>query len=163
MKVGLYTLAKNDVEIFKGIVPDEVIENTGKTGYFVLGAVDEEYKVIGITQFYINMLTDEECDAQFVYLYVTDEYRNEGIASQMIEKVHRILRKSDISKSLVLLSKEENTEGNGLIVSEDKEEIFEKNGYIFMRVDPSSAQFLSMLYTDIDMDEMRQGVYWINR
>ncbi|MCR5452777.1 MAG: GNAT family N-acetyltransferase [Lachnospiraceae bacterium] len=163
MKVGLYTLAKSDIENFKGIVPNEVIENTGKTGYFVLGAVDEDYKVIGITQFYINMLNEEECDSQLVYLYVIDEYRNEGIASQMIDKVHRILGKSDIGKSMVILSKDDEPEEGTLLASNTKEEVFEKNGYIFMKVDPSSSNFLSMLYSDIDLSEIRQGVHWINR
>ncbi len=149
MRFSIYTLAASDMDAFYGLLPDEVTENIGRRGYFVIGAVDDEYTLVSMAEFFIGLTPEGECDAEVVYVYVKEPYRGQGIASQMVGKIHRILKKSGVGKSVALL------EGDEI------REFFKENGYIMMKVDEESDQFLRQSIPERDTRGKQQGIHWI--
>ncbi len=99
MRTDIYTLDRDDLTTMSDVLPEYVIERAKLPGYFSLGAVgkvDDDENLLGMAQFYINITSEGECFAQLVYIYVLEEYRHRGVASKLIERVNRILKKSDV-------------------------------------------------------------------
>ncbi len=149
MRYSIYTLAASDMEAFYGLLPSEVTDSVGKRGYFVIGAVDDDYTLISMAEFFIGITSEGECDAEVVYVYVKEPYRGQGVASQMIGKIHRILKKSGVGKSVALLD------------AEEIREFFKENGYILMKVDEESGQFLRQALPERETVGKQQGIHWI--
>ena len=152
MKYGMVTIRKNDIENFIDFLPDYVLENCDKQGCFMIGAVDQDYNLVGLTQFYIGMLEDGNIISDVIYVYVNEDERNKGVASKMISKVHSILRKSGIDKSLAFLD-----EGQEVKV------FFKGNGYLFMKVGNELVTDLKVVHEDVFPSGMEQGVCWIEQ
>ena len=149
MKCALYTLNKRDLGVFTGLLPEEVTDHAGEKGFFMLGAVDESFSVLGMTQFYIGIMPDGEINAEIRYVYVKEPYRNHGIAAQMVSKVHRILKNSGVVKSLALLNEEE------------AQNFFKENGYLLTKVDEDTEKFLAQTDPERKTAGMPQGVHWV--
>ena len=152
MKFGMYTVSKKDIEMFADQLPEYVIENCGKKGCFMIGAVDEENTLIGLAQFYIGMLEGGEFISDVIYVFVDEEYRRNGAASKMLNKVHSILKKSGIEKSLTLVDKKQ-----------EEKALFSENGYVFMKPDTDSVKEFEEVHGKIVPTKMEQGVYWLDR
>ena len=110
MRTEIYTLDRDDLTILSDYLPEYVVERSYLPGYFTLGAVgqvDEEDTLLGMTQFYININSDGECFAELVYIYVLEDYRHNGVGTRLIERVNRILKKSDIKTCMLLIPSED--------------------------------------------------------
>ncbi len=148
----MYTVSRSDIGIFEEDIPDSVMSNCGRPGFFVLGAADQENNLVGMTQFHIGMLPDGECVSDVVYVFVGEDNRGRGAASRMLSQVHSILKKSGVDKSMTVLSKKQ-----------DEKQLFTENGYIFMKPDKESIEFLEGLHGDVSPSKSEQGIYWVNR
>jgi hypothetical protein len=87
-----------------------------------------------------------------VYVFVGEDNRGRGAASRMLSQVHSILKKSGVDKSMTVLSKKQ-----------DEKQLFTENGYIFMKPDKESIEFLEGLHGDVSPSKSEQGIYWVNR
>ena len=148
MKYDLYTVSKNDIEKFKDELPDFVIDNCDKKGFFMIGATDSEATLIGIAQFYIGLMPDGECMSDIIYVYVDEDYRHLGAASRMISKIHNILKKSSVDKSIAVMDKKL-----------EEKKLFVENGYLFMKVEKDAIEYLEKAYGEFKPAKMEQGLY----
>ncbi len=108
MRTEIYTLEKENLDIFEGIIPSEITNNVPEPGYFTIGAVskvDGEDVLMGLSQFYIDITSEGECFADLMYVYVLDDYREQGIGLKLVEKVNSILKKSDVKSCFTRISK----------------------------------------------------------
>lgn len=129
MRTQMYTLGKSDIERFQEKLPKYVIENSSKKGYFTLGAFgmdNTDKQLIGVVQFYINITADSKYVSEIVYIYVRSDYRSQGIGTRLLERVDRILKKSQVDINLVMLP-----ESKDEMWSQDISIFFNENGYIF--------------------------------
>ena len=149
MSIGMFTLNRQDMGVFEGLLPESVKDNAGKPGYYVLGVADDDYTILGMAQFYIGMTPDRTITAEVCYIYVKEGSRGQGLATRMIDKVHRILKKSGVERSMVLLEK-----------TGKETEFFRQNGYIFMKMDDASGEFLLKLHPDVEKVDVHQGIRW---
>jgi GNAT superfamily N-acetyltransferase len=152
MKCGMFTLAKSDIGMFADEIPQYVLENCDKKGTFLLGAADGDSNLLGFTQFFVGVLESGEIIADIVYVFVNEDYRQQGVASKMLNKVHNILKKSNVKKSLVFLKKKQN-----------EKELFSKNSYVFMKPEAEPVNALEDLYEKMIPAKMEQGVSWTDR
>jgi len=152
MKCIMYTIGKEDVSEFQDCLPKYVMKNCEREGIFILGAADEEDNLIGLTQFYLGMLSDESILSEIIYVYVREDSRDKGVASRMLGKIHQILEKSGIEKSVVVLSEK------------DREKIlFKENGYMFMTLEENIKKSMGEMFGDRRYQTLLQGVCWIGR
>ena len=152
MKYGLYTLSRHEIEKYEDQLPGYVVANSGRKGVFMLGATDKDMRIVGLTQFYVRMLPREGAIADIVYVYVMDDSRGHGVASRMIAEVHKIMKKSGGEKCLTLLKKKQR-----------EQQLFERNGYLFMKSESDSIGYLEEVHEDITPARTQQGVYYIGR
>ena len=106
MRIGIYTLDKDDLNTMADFLPDFVVERAQKPGYFSLGAVgkvDDEDRIVGAAQFYIDINASGECFAYLIYVYVMEDFRRDGIGTKLVDKIGSILKKSDIKMCVVRL------------------------------------------------------------
>ncbi len=106
MRVGIYTLDKEDLNTMSAYMPDYVIDRAHDPGYFSLGAVstiDDVDRIVGAAQFYIDINSSGECFAYLIYTYVMEEFRRSGVGSKLIDKIGTILKKSDVRMCVVRL------------------------------------------------------------
>ena len=106
MRVGIYTLDKEDLSTMSTYLPDYVIERAQDPGYFSLGAVssiNDVDRIVGTAQFYIDINSSGECFAYLIYTYVMEGYRRSGVGSKLIDKIGTILKKSDVRMCVVRL------------------------------------------------------------
>ena len=106
MRTEIYTLDRDDLSMLSGVLPEYVIERANLPGYFSLGAVANvggEDTLTGVAQFYININTDGECFAEILFIYVLEEYRRQGVGTKLIERINRILKKSDVKTCALLI------------------------------------------------------------
>ena len=106
MRIGIYTLDKADMEAVAQFLPDYVVERAHEPGYFSLGAVakvDGEDRVVGISQFYIDINSSGECFEFLIYNYVMEDFRRNGVGTRLIDKIGSILKKSDIKMCVACL------------------------------------------------------------
>ena len=106
MRTEIYTLDQEDLSLLRDEIPDYVINRSSEPGFFTLGAVgkaDDEDGIIGVAQFYINITEEGECFSELIYVYVNEEYRRNGIGTKLLERVSRILKKSDIKTSTFIV------------------------------------------------------------
>ena len=148
----MYTLDRSSVERFRGVLPEYVLANCGKNGVFVVGETAKDGRIIGLTQFFVRLLPGDNAIADIVYVYVVDEFRGNGVASRMIAEVHEIMKKSGGEKCLALLKKKQK-----------ERKIFERNGYLFMKTEADTIEFLEEVHEDLSSARLEQGVYYINR
>ena len=120
MRYNMYTVNRHDIELFEDQLPDDILSNCGKPGFFVLGAADDDNNLVGVTQFHIGMLPDGECVSDVVYVFVGEDSRGRGAASRMLSQVHSILKKSGVDKSMTVMGKKQ-----------DEKKLFTENGYLF--------------------------------
>ena len=149
MKCDMYTVSKKDINRFADKVPQYVLENCGKKGTFMLGAADRDRNLLGFTQFFVGVLESGEIIADVVYVFVNEDSRRQGVAGKMLTKVHSILKKSSVKKSLVFLKKKQ-----------EEKELFSKNSYIFMKPEAEPVNALEDLYEKMIPENMEQGVSW---
>ena len=152
MRYGLFTISRRDIEDFKELLPDYVFANCKNKGIFMLGATDEEMRLMGLTQFFVGMLENGEAIADIVYVYVFDEYRKLGVASRMIREVHKIMKKSGGEKCFAFLEKKQS-----------EQQVFKLNGYIFMKPEKDMIGYINEVHENIVPDYTDQGVYYVNR
>ena len=152
MRYNMYTVSREDIEGFKNDLPETVLTNCGKPGFFILGAADPENNLVGMTQFHIGMLPDGECVSDVVYVFVEEDSRGRGAASRMLSQVHAILKKSGVDKSMTVLGKKQS-----------EKQLFTENGYIFMKPDKESIDFFKELHQEVSPMKSEQGIYWVNR
>ena len=150
MRFGIYTLKKKDLGSFVEKLPKYVFDNCEKKGFFTIGAVGSDGNLIGVTQFYIGMLKDNEFISDIIYVYVKEEYRRNGAATRMLWKSHNIIRKSGVKKSLVFFDND--YEGK---------EFFEENGYLFMKLEEDTISELYDVHERITFKRTEQGVCWV--
>ena len=150
MKYGMVTVQRNDIGGFEEYLPEYVLDNCGKQGCLMIGAVDPDYNLVGITQFYIGMLEDGTIVSDVVYVYVNEDKRRNGIASRMLSKVHSIVGKSGIDKSLTFMDEKK-----------EEKELFKGNGYMFMKIEEESVRELGEVHEKIVPAMMEQGVCWV--
>lgn len=106
MRIGIYTLDKDDLNTMADFLPDFVVERAQKPGYFSLGAVgkvDDEDRIVGAAQFYIDINASGECFAYLIYVYVMEDFRRDGIGTKLVDKIGSILKKSDIKMCVACL------------------------------------------------------------
>ncbi len=106
MRVGIYTLDRDDLETMADFLPDFVVERSHEPGYFSLGAVgknDGEDVIVGVAQFYIDINASGECFSYLIYIYVMEDYRRDGVGIKLINKIGSILKKSDIKMCVARL------------------------------------------------------------
>ena len=106
MRIGIYTLDKEDMEAVAQFLPDYVVERAHEPGYFSLGAVakvDGEDRIVGISQFYIDINSSGECFSFLIYNYVMEDFRRNGVGTKLIDKIGSILKKSDIKMCVACL------------------------------------------------------------
>ena len=150
MRFGIYTLSKKNLGSFGDKLPEYVFDNSEKRGFFTIGAVDSENNLIGVTQFYIGLLKDDEFISDIIYVYVKEEFRGEGAAGRMLWKSHNIIRKSGVKKSLVFLDD-----------SREGQELFERNGYLFMDLEEDTMSELYDIHERLTSRRAKQGVCWV--
>ena len=108
MRVALYTLAGEDMADLQENY-GEFVSNLGKLNYFSIGAYtytesEEEDRLAGVVQFYLDIYDDGECYAILDYIYVKDDIRHHGVGTKLIDKANRVLKMSDIKTCIVDLS-----------------------------------------------------------
>lgn len=106
MRVALYTLANEDIADLQENY-GEFVSNLGKNNYFSIGAYtesDEEDKLLGVAQFYLNINDDGECYAVLDYIYVNNDIRRQGVGTKLIDKANRVLKMSDVKTSIIDIS-----------------------------------------------------------
>ena len=150
MRFGIYTLKKKDLGSFEEKLPKYVFDNCEKKGFFTIGAVGSDGNLIGVTQFYIGMLKDNEFISDIIYVYVKEEYRRNGAATRMLWKSHNIIRKSGVKKSLVFFDNDH-----------EGKEFFEENGYLFMKLEEDTVSELYDVHERITFKRTEQGVCWV--
>ena len=147
MRVVMYTLNRDDMNTFKGKIPEEVPLNCGEEGFFTVGGADKEGKLIGLTQFYVGNTAKGIACGDIRYIFVEKDLQRNGVGTKMISKVHSILGKSGINKSMVFLPKKEPCEG-----------FFKVNGYLFTRNDPEMNDYHQLHYRGVKDSGYEQGV-----
>lgn len=152
MKYEMYTLYRDDIGSFADSLPAYVLENCGKNGCFMIGAVDADENLVGLAQFYIGMLEDGEFISDLVYIYVAEKYRRNGAASKMIAKIHSILKQSGLEKSIAFLEKKK-----------EEKTLFTENGYLFMKMEQDTVRELEEMHEGMAPSKTEQGVYWLER
>ncbi len=152
MRYEMYTLYRDDIGAFEDDLPDYVLENCEKNGCFMIGAVDADENLVGMTQFYVGMLENGEFISDLVYVYVAEEFRGNGAASKMIAKVHSILKQSGLEKSIAFLEKKK-----------PEKALFTENGYLFMKVEKDEVRKLEEIHNGMGFSGAEQGVCWLDR
>ncbi|MBQ7707803.1 MAG: GNAT family N-acetyltransferase [Lachnospiraceae bacterium] len=155
MRFSIYTLKKKDLGSFEEKLPKYVFDNCEKKGFFTIGAVGSDGNLIGVTQFYIGILKDNEFISDIIYVYVKEEYRRNGAAGRMLWKSHNIIKKSGVKKSLVFLK--DNLNEKMYI-----KEFFENNGYLFMKVENGIINEIFDFPKKITSRKIEQGVCWVD-
>ena len=143
----MYTLNRDDVNAFKGKIPEEVLLNCEKEGFFTVGSADKEGKLIGLTQFYVGNTAKGTTCGDIRYIFVENDLQRKGVGTKMISKVHSILGKSGINKSMVFLPKKE-----------PSEDFFKVNGYLFTRNDQEMNDYHQLNYQGVKNTGYEQGV-----
>ncbi|MCR5502805.1 MAG: GNAT family N-acetyltransferase [Lachnospiraceae bacterium] len=151
MRYEMYTVRREDIASFESALPDYVLDNCDRKGCFMIGAVDQDMNLIGMTQFYIGM-REEEFISNVIYVYVDEAFRRQGAASGMLDKVHSILKKSGIAKSLAFLDRKQ-----------PEKDLFTDSGYLFMPPDKEAVEELAGVNMSMSSPGMEQGVYWLDR
>lgn len=152
MRYGMFTINKSDIEEFKDLLPEFVLENCSKRGIFMIGAANEDMRLLGLTQFYISMMSEGNFCSDIVYVYVAEAFRGKGIASKMLKRVHSIMKKSGVEKSLAFLGKKQ-----------QEQQLFKENGYLFMKAEAAAIEKLEEVHERIVPARTEQGVFWIDR
>ena len=147
MRVVMYTLNRNNMDAFKGKIPEEVIEKCGEEGYFTVAGADKDGKLIGLTQFYVGITEKGESCGDIRYVFVESDHQRKGVATKMMSRVHSILKKSGIDKCMVFLSKSDTCEG-----------FFKVNGYLFTGNNPEMSDYHQRNYQGVSGNGFRQGV-----
>ncbi|MBR1567365.1 MAG: GNAT family N-acetyltransferase [Lachnospiraceae bacterium] len=103
MKTSIYTLDRETLEEIRGQLPDYVTGCVHEPGYVTLGAVDGHDDIVGMVQFFVNITDDGGGYAEIDYIYTADNCRRQGVGSKLLNKVNRILKKSGVLVSTVLV------------------------------------------------------------
>ena len=136
MRTEIYTLDKDDLSMLSGVLPEYVIERADLPGYFSLGAVANvggEDTLTGVAQFYININADGECFAEVLFVYVLEEYRRQGVGTKLVERINRILKKSDVKTSTLLIPEDADEIMGFETGGKDLENFFKECSYISTR------------------------------
>ena len=164
MKVGMYTLDADDLEMFRDSLPEYMIDRAYERGFFTIGAVDESEEesgddaLIGVAQFYINITPQGECFAELIYVYVKEDARRDGIGTKLIERVNRILKKSGIKVCTLLLDVADDDAGYGIPV-EEIEEFLQMCSFRKTKEDINTwATVLDDVYASLSEEEMLRYV-----
>lgn len=109
VKTDIYTLDLDDLKAFGEEIPDKITANVNKPGFFTIGAVgvtDGDEKLVGMSQFYIDITSEGECFANLMYVFVVDGYRRQGVGTKLVDKVNNILKKSEIKMCIARVPEE---------------------------------------------------------
>ena len=150
VKYEMYTIRRRDLEEFGSAIPDYVLEKCSKKGFFVIGAVDENKHLIGMTQLYVRFLPEEGAVSDIVYVYVSERFRGKGVASRMIRKVHSIMKKSGAERCIAFMKKKQ-----------EEQQFFVKNGYLFTKAEDEMIVFFEEAYAAINSARLEQGVFFV--
>ncbi len=143
----MYSLSRDDMNAFKGKIPEDIFRNCKEEGFFTVGGADKEGKLIGMAQFYIGNTSKGVTCGDIRYIFVEKDQQRKGVATKMLSRVHSILGKSGINKSLVFLSKKDPCQG-----------FFKVNGYLFTRNDPEMSDYHQINYQGVKDTGYEQGV-----
>ena len=139
MRIDIYTLAKEDLEKMRAVLPDYVLKKTEHSGCFTLGAVIQEKGkdvLAGMCQFFVNLTPTGTPLAELVYVYVYEGYRRTGIGTRLLEKMARILEKSGVRTSVSLLLMEEAKTLGYSFSEKELEKFLKEGGYLPAKEDP---------------------------
>ena len=114
---------------------------------FTVGGADKEGKLIGLIQFYVGNTAKGTTCGDIRYIFVEKDLQRKGVGTKMISKVHSILGKSGINKSMVFLPEKEPSEG-----------FFKVNGYLFTRNDQEMDEYHQLNYQGVKNTGYEQGV-----
>lgn len=100
----------------------DIYENIGKNGYFTIAVSDDEDFVAGVLQFYVSESEDKKVTSSITYIFVDEEFRNNGAGTNLIWKLKDILSESGIPE----VTAEVYSEGTQNLIS-----LLEKEGFVF--------------------------------
>ena len=138
MRMQFYTLEKQDIEPLRQYIPSNTADRTGEEGYFTLGAVcftEEEAKLMGMAQFYVDSAADSDCYAELVYVYVTEEYRRQSVGARMVSKADAILSAEGVGVFMTRFSPDDENRPAGELPGDEKEEFLKECGFIATKED----------------------------
>jgi ribosomal protein S18 acetylase RimI-like enzyme len=99
--MGVYTITEKDKADFEIFFDSETYANIGAKGFFTICYTDDEGFVAGVLQFNISETVDDVASATITYLYVDEDFRNEGAGTILIEELKGILAESGITEVTV--------------------------------------------------------------
>ncbi len=147
MKINLYTLKKPQVELFGISVPEFVYAKTQEDGFYTIGAVkeeEEECTLLGMVQFHTNVTRDGRYFVEVVYVYVTDEFRRDGIGSKLMDRVRKITKNCDVETMTALLPADDESDMDIESPVEEVGEFLDMLG--FSKVESNLKMFGTILY-----------------
>ena len=103
METSIFRLTKENLNLAKDYLPEEILNRFGEPGVFALGALDDFEECVGVLVFYIGVMVDKLCYARVLHIFVDGDYRREGIGSSLVAEMHTILEMSGIKEVQVLI------------------------------------------------------------
>ncbi len=97
--IKIYSLKETSSNSSFNMVPEYVVSNIGKEGYYTLLATDqkdEDEAFVGIVQFSVNIGGRGNFFAELLYIYVAENYRLMDTGYKLIQKANDILRDQEV-------------------------------------------------------------------
>ena len=96
--MSIFTITNKDKDDYEIFFSPDSYEDIGKKGYFTMAATDDEAFVAGVIQFFVGEDIRKGVTASITYLYVDEEFRNEGIGTLLISRLKDVLYSSGITQ-----------------------------------------------------------------
>ena len=97
--IKIYSLKETSSNSSFNMIPEYVVSNIGKEGYYTLLATDkkdEDEAFVGIAQFCVDINVRGKFFAELVYIYVAENYRLMDAGYKLMQKVGDILRDQEV-------------------------------------------------------------------
>ena len=109
MDFRIVSIPPESVEEFNPDIPGLVAESLKQPGHYALAALgsdDEGDFLLGTLAFYLGDSAEDEYYVSMIYIYVDEEYRENGVGTSLINEVHRVMSEEEVAESCVLIPEE---------------------------------------------------------
>lgn len=91
------TVFEDEVNYYKNLAPESLLENISADGHYMIGAVNEDGYSIGAINFEIvQYLYDAKPYINIDWLYVDEDYRHQGHGHALIEEVIKLSKEAEL-------------------------------------------------------------------
>ena len=146
--IRIYSLKEKPSNSSFNMIPEYVVSNIGKEGYYTLLAIDKKDEAeafVGMAQFYVDINVKGTFFGELVYVYVVEAYRLMDAGYKLIQKVNEILREKEVDVITATIPYNEMGEVISDITEQGIDIFFRECGFITAKDDPGKRPRLFKL------------------